>query len=133
VSRRGRRVGAATGAALALIGALGVALGSGPYLSLDSLSAWIVIWALGLFAALVALPFLLHARITEGEGDRDRRWELAVVGWGGITLGLAALLAFAGALAGFDSDRPLGALAISGLAVCGLTVGSILALMLTVG
>jgi hypothetical protein len=92
------RLGALAGAGVAAGGLIGVALSDGPYLSFSELSPWLVVWAIGLFALLGCAPFALHSRVAAGTEDRDRRWELAVVAWGGVALagavgfGLIALL-----------------------------------------
>ena len=118
-------VGAAGVAAVGLIGLLG---SDGPYLSLDGLSPWSVVYAIGIFALLLGAPFALHRRIAEG-ADRDRRWELAIVVWGGIALAGAALFAVLIALAGGGLE----AAAVIGLIECGLVVGAVATLMLTTG
>jgi predicted membrane channel-forming protein YqfA (hemolysin III family) len=121
-------------AAVAAVGALGaLALGERPFLGLDRISPWVVFWAVGLFALLMLVPLAVHRRLSDSEVERDRRWELAVLAWGGIAL--AAGLAFfaIAAFAGFDRDEAVGALAIVGVAESVLVVGGILLLMLTTG
>lgn len=130
---RALRVGARAGAALALGGLLGALLSDGPYLSSGSLSPWVVIWAIGLFGLLLFAPFALHRRLSEHGDDRDRRWELAIVAWGGVALALGLLFAVVAAVEGFGTGTGLGALAIVGLAECALVAGSVLLLMLTTG
>lgn len=124
----------AVAAAVAAVGALGaLVLGEGPFLGFDRVSPWIVVWAVGLFALLMLVPLAVHRRVRDSEDDRDRRWELAVLAWGGIAL--AAGLAFFGiaSVAGFDRDEALGALAIVGVAESALVAGGIVLLMLTTG
>jgi uncharacterized membrane protein YkvI len=125
--------GAAAGLALTLAGALGVLVGDGPYLRFSALSPWLVAYALGLIVLLALLPFAIHRRLAARGTDRDRRWELAVVAWGGLAL--AGLVAFGlvSVLQGFETGDPLGALALAGALLCGLVVGSILLLILTTG
>jgi hypothetical protein len=126
-------LGARAGAGLAAVGAIGTLLASGPYLSVsDGIEAWLVVYALGLFGLLLFAPFALHRRIAESEKDRDRRWELAVVAWGGVAL--AAGLAFGLVLwLGPGTAEPFGALALMGLLECGLVVAAVLTLILTTG
>jgi hypothetical protein len=126
-------LGARAGAGLAVVGAIGTLLASGPYLSVsDGIEAWLVVYALGLFGLLLFAPFALHRRIAESEKDRDRRWELAVVAWGGVAL--AAGLAFGLVLwLGPGTAEPFGALALMGLLECGLVVAAVLTLILTTG
>jgi hypothetical protein len=118
---------------LALIGLLGTALASEPRLSVSDLGPWIVVWAIGLFALLGVAPFAIHSRVTTRTTDPDRRWELAIVVWGGVaTAGLLAFGAIA-LLASFDTGSALGALAVVGLLECALVAGSVLLVMLTGG
>ena len=73
------------GAATAIVSIPLAAAGGPPYLSLDSLSPWLVTYAVGLFAALFATPFLIHARLG-GELEADARWERAMLWWGAVAL-----------------------------------------------
>ncbi len=125
--------GAMAGLALTLAGLLGVLLGDGPYLRFSALSPWLVTYAVGLLLLLVVLPFALHRRLARRGTDRDRRWELAVVSWGGLALGALVSFGIVAVLRSFDTGDALGALAIVGLLLCGLVVGSILLLMMTTG
>lgn len=131
----GRALGvAAVGAAgLAALGLLGVLLTDGPYASLDELNPWLVVWAVALLALLGLAPFALHRRIAARTVDHDRRWELAIVAWGGMALG--GVLCF-GAVAvgeGFGTGTAAGAIALVGLVECALVVGAVALLMLTTG
>ncbi len=126
-------LGARAGAVLLVAGAIGTLLASGPYLSLsEGIEAWLVVYALGLLGLLLFAPFALHRRIAASEQDRDRRWELAIVAWGGVAL--AAALVFGLLLwVGPGTTEPLGALAMMGLLECGLVVAAVLTLILTTG
>ena len=101
----------AVGAGTALASILLAAAAGPPYLSLDSLSPWIVTLAIGLFAALFAVPFALHARLS-GQLEGDARWERALVIWGGVALAVLALGLVCGLPSGFDTDTLFGAIAI---------------------
>jgi hypothetical protein len=127
------KLAAPAGAGIAALGIVGVALGDGPYLSLSELSPWLVLWAVGLFVLLGCAPFALHARIAAGTEDRDRRWELAVVAWGGVALVGVAGFGVISLLEGFEATSALGAIALVGLAECCLVVASVAAVMLTTG
>lgn len=130
---RALHLGAEVGAALLVIGAIGTLLASGPYLSIsEGIEAWLVVYALGLFGLLLFAPFALHRRIAESETDRDRRWELAIVAWGGVALAAAVVF---GLLLWFGpgTTEPLGALAMMGLLECCLVVAAVLTLILTTG
>lgn len=93
------------------VAALGVALAGAtgePYLSSGGVNAWIVVFAAGLLAGLVAMPFGLELRLRERYPDRDRRWEVALLVWGVVA---GALLALSFAF-GFDIGTLLGAVAL---------------------
>lgn len=131
----GRALGvAAVGATgLAALGLLGMLLSDGPYLSIDELSPWLVVWAVALLVLLGLAPFELHRRMAARTPDHDRRWELAVLAWGAAALGGVLLF---GALAvgeGFGTGNAAGALAVVGLAECALVVGAVALLILTTG
>ena len=126
-------LGARAAAALTVVGAIGTLLASGPYLSTsEGIEAWLLVYALGVFGLLLFAPFALHRRIASSEKDRDRRWELAIVAWGGVAL--AAALLFGLILwIGPGPPEPLGALALMGLLECALVVLAVLTLILTTG
>ncbi len=100
----------ALGIAVAALGAGIAALAGGPYLSLSALSPWLVVFAIGLFTALFALPFTIHGRLA-GSLEADARWERALLWWGAATLALLALAVLLGMPSGFDSGSWLGSLA----------------------
>ena len=53
-------------------GALILAAASGPpYLSTDGVSGWIVLFAAGLFAALLATPFAIEGRLRTSQPESD--------------------------------------------------------------
>lgn len=124
------RLALLAGVLVATLGAIGEAASEDPGLGLGSVEPWIVVYALGLLIALGALPFLLHERMAARTDDRDRRWELALVAWGGIALLGAAAFLVLGLALGFDPDSAEGALAIVGLGACGLVVAGVGATML---
>lgn len=126
-------LGAWAGAALAVIGALAVLVGDGPYLRLSSLSPWLMLFAVGLFGLLLFAPFAIHRRIAASSEDRDRRWELAVVAWGGLALALGGVFAAFALLEGFDTSSGLGALAVVGIFECAMVAGAVLTMMLSSG
>jgi hypothetical protein len=97
------------GAGLAAASIPLAAVAGGPYLSLESLSPWLVTFAVGLFVALFAIPFALHAGIG-GLLEDDARWERALLWWGAVTLGVLAIAVVVGGAAGFDGDSLAGSL-----------------------
>jgi phosphatidylglycerophosphate synthase len=86
----------------ALVAALAVllaAIDGSPYLSLSSLSPWIVIFAIAAFGALFAVPFAANERLVATRPERAEAWERALLVWGGValtTLALGAVLILAG-------------------------------------
>ncbi len=100
---------------LAVLASLGIAaaalilaaLKGGPYLSLDFLNPWLVVFAAGIFAAFAALPFAFNEKIVASDPKRTEAWERAMLFWGLIILPvflLAVALVFAG---GFSPQHSL--------------------------
>jgi hypothetical protein len=116
------------GAATAIVSIPLAAAAGPPYLSLDSLSPWIVTYAVGLFAALFATPFLIHARVG-GTLEADARWERAMLWWGAVAVGVLAASLICGLPSGFDSDALGGAIAIVGIVDAGLILATLVAWM----
>ena len=133
MKQRALTLGAWAGAMLALIGALAVLVGDGPYLRLSSLSPWLMIFAIGVFGLLLFAPFAIHRLLAASSEDRDRRWELAVVAWGGLALALGGVFTVLALLEGFNTSSGLGALAVVGIFECALVVGAVLTMMLSSG
>jgi hypothetical protein len=92
---------AGTGVALVSV-ALATAAGS-PYLTLDELNPWLVVYAIGLFVALFATPFAIH-RGLGGLLEADARWERALLWWGAVSLCVLGVGLLAGLPSGFASD-----------------------------
>ncbi len=101
-----------------------------PYLSLDALSPWIVTFAIGLFSALFATPFALHARLSD-ELEGDARWERALLIWGGVALGVLGIGVICGLPSGFDSGTLFGAIAIVAVAESILVLATLVVWMLS--
>jgi hypothetical protein len=76
----------AAGSALALAGVLLAGATGGPYLEADSVNGWIVVFAVGLLAAMFATPFSIERRMRTRFAESDRRWERALLAWGGISV-----------------------------------------------
>jgi hypothetical protein len=117
------------GAATAIVSIPLAAAAGPPYLSLDSLNPWIVTYAIGLFAALFATPFLIHARLG-GELEADARWERAMLWWGAVAVAVLGASAICGLPSGFDADTLGGAIGIAGIADAGLILATLVVWML---
>jgi hypothetical protein len=97
---------AVAGAAIAAVSIPLAAADGAPYLSLESISPWLVTYAVGLFAALFAAPFLIRDRLG-GRLEGDARWERALVLWGVLAVGVLAI----GLALGLAGDFASGSLA----------------------
>lgn len=103
-------------ASLALAGAAGP-----PYLEADGVNGWIVVFAAGLLAALVAFPFGIELRLRERYPDRDRRWEVSLLVWGALAV-VVLLLAL---IAGFDTGTLAGAAGLITAIEAGMVIATI--------
>lgn len=90
----------ALGSALALAGLLLAGATGSPYLNAGSVNGWIVVFAVGLLATLLAIPFAIERRMRARYPESDRRWERALLAWGAIAL----LFLTAGVLLGISGD-----------------------------
>lgn len=91
------------GLALAL-----AAIAGPPYLGLDGVNGWIVVFAGAVFAVLIAVPFLIETSLRGAYGDSTARWERAVPLWGGIALAVVALGVLIGLAGSFAGDSLAG-------------------------
>lgn len=67
------------------VAALSIPLASAagePWLSAEGVNPWVVVFAGGLLAGLVAVPFGIEGALRTRIADRDRRWELSLLVWG---------------------------------------------------
>lgn len=123
-SERTRRVAALLavgGGATAVVSLILAGAAGEPYLEADGVNGWLVVFAAGLLAALVAFPFGIELRLRERYADRDRRWEVSLLVWGGLA---AAILVIA-FLAGFDTGTLAGAAGLIAAIEAGLVVATI--------
>lgn len=118
------------GAAVATVSIPLAAAAGPPYLSLASLSPWIVTFAIGLFCALFATPFLIHARMG-GELEADARWERAVLWWGAVSVGVLAGALLCGLPSGFDADSLGGAVGLVAAVEAVLVLATLVAWLLS--
>ena len=108
--------GATAVVSLALAGAAGE-----PYLGADGVNGWLVVFAAGLLAALVAFPFGVELRLRQRYPDRDRRWEVALLIWGAVSVAVLAVAV----LAGFDTGTLGGAAGLIAAIEAGLVIATI--------
>lgn len=129
---RGRllELGVRVAAAVAALGLVLTLVSSGPYLSFSDPNPFVWVYAAGLFGLLLAAPFAIHARVAARERDRDRRWEVAVMSWGGGALAVAVVLGGLLVGTGLDSGDSLGAIATVSMIECGLVVAAVAVLVL---
>jgi len=99
------------GAAVAVVSVALAGAGGGPYLELESLSPWLVTFAIGLFCFLFATPFAIHQRLG-GNLEADARWERAVLWWALVAFGVLAIAVLIGLPSGFDADTLGGSIAL---------------------
>ena len=117
------------GAATAALSIVFAAATGDPYLEADGVNPWIVVFAAGLMAALIAFPFGFEVRLRERYPDRDKRWEASLVVWGLLA---GALLA-TGLVAGFDTSTLGGALGLILVIESALVVGTVVVWLLSGG
>ena len=117
------------GVATALLSILLAAAAGPPYLESDGVNLWLVVFAAGLMAALIAFPFGLEVSLRERSPDRDKRWETSLVVWGVV----AGLLLAAGFLAGFDTSTLGGAVGLILVIESALVVGIVVVWFLSGG
>ncbi len=118
------------GLALALAAIALAAAAGPPYASLDHLSPWVVVFSIGLFGALFATPFAIHARLGGGL-EADARWERALLLWGAVALGLLAVGLLFGLGSGFASGSLAGSLALVAVIEACLVLATLIAWLLS--
>ena len=117
------------GTATAVVSLLLAAAVGEPYLSSDGVNGWVVVFAAGLLAALIAFPFGLELRLRDRYPDHDRRWEVSLLAWG---VAAAAVLAIA-LLAGFDTGTLAGAAGLIAAVESGGVIATIVVWLLSGG
>src|SRR5690242_1761708 len=120
----------AIGGGVAVVSVPLAAAAGPPYLSLESLSPWIVTLAIGLFTALFATPFAIHGRLSD-ELERDARWERALLLWGAVAFAVLAVGLICGLPSGFDSGSLAGAVGIVFVAEAVLVLATLVIWMLS--
>jgi membrane protease YdiL (CAAX protease family) len=106
-------------AALSLVLA---AIAGPPYLGLSGINGWMIVLAAGLLAALIAIPFVLEARLRGSYSDSDARWDRAIPIWGGIALIVTVVGALIGASGDFAGDSLAGSAGLLAAGAGGLVL-----------
>jgi hypothetical protein len=106
-------------AALSLVLA---AIAGPPYLGLSGINGWMIVFAAGLLAALIAIPFVLEARLRGSYSDSDARWDRAIPIWGGIALIVTVVGALIGASGDFAGDSLAGSAGLLAAGAGGLVL-----------
>ncbi len=113
-------------------GALILAGVSGPpYLGTDGVNGWIVVFAAGLFAALLAAPFAIEGRVRTRDAESDAGWERVVPLWGAIALGALVAGVLAGVSGGFAGDSLAGSAGLVATIEAGIVVIALGAVLLS--
>jgi hypothetical protein len=112
--------------------ALILAAASGPpYLSTDGVSGWIVLFATGLFAALLATPFAIEGRLRTSQPESDARWDRVVPLWGAVAVALVVAGILTGASEGFAGDSLAGSAGLLTTVEASLVVVALLFVLLS--
>jgi hypothetical protein len=106
-------------AALSLVLA---AIAGPPYLGLSGINGWMIVFAAALLAALIAIPFVLEARLRRSYSDSDARWDRAIPIWGGIALIVTVVGALIGASGDFAGDSLAGSAGLLAAGAGGLVL-----------
>jgi hypothetical protein len=125
--------------ALAALAGLGVAIVSlplaaldgAPYLSVDHVNGWIVVFAIGLFAALFAAPFVIERLMRVSRPGGEERWERALLVWGAVAAVLLAVAILVGLAGSFSSSSLAGTVGLVAAAEAALVLGTLLVLLLS--
>lgn len=131
MEREAPRLAIFAGVSVAIIGLVLALISDGPYLTLDHVDLGVVLFTVGLFAALFAMPFALERGLRPSEPDRDRRWERALIRWGLVAVGVVGLGVVLAVGFGLDGGDLGGALALAVLADGLLIAGTLLAWMVS--
>lgn len=116
---------------LAAAGLILASISGPPYLSSDGVNGWLVLFAAGLFAALLAVPFLVERWLRPALPDRDERWDRAVPIWGAIALAVLALGVLAGSAGGFEGDSLAGSAGLLAAIEAGLVAIALAVVLLS--
>jgi hypothetical protein len=119
------------GISVALAALVLAAVTGPPYLSGGAVNGWIVLFAAGLFAALLGVPFLVERLLRDALPDRDRRWDRVVPVWGAVALAVLVLGLLGGAAGGFGADSLVGSAGLLAAIEAGLVVVALIFVLLS--
>ena len=120
---------ALVGVATATVSLLAAGATGAPYLEAGGVNGWVVVFAAGLLAALIALPFGLELRLRERYPNRDRRWEVALLVWGAIAVAVLGVAL----IAGFDTGTLAGAAGLIAAIEAGAVIATLAVWLLSGG
>lgn len=112
----------AIGTGVAALSLVLAAIAGPPYLGLSGINGWMIVFAAALLAALIAVPFVLEARLRGSHADSDARWDRAIPMWGGIALVVTVVGALIGASGDFASDSLAGSAGLIAAGAGGLVL-----------
>jgi len=112
----------AIGTGVAALSLVLAAIAGPPYVGLDGINGWMIVFAAALLAALIAVPFALEARLRESHPDSDARWDRAIPAWGGIALVVTVVGALIGASGDFAGDSLAGSAGLLAAGAGGLVL-----------
>ena len=121
----GDRAGAlicGTGLLVAVLSLVLAAVAGPPYLGLSGINGWIIAFAAALLAALIAIPFVIEARLRGAYSESDARWDRAIPIWGGIALVVTVVGALIGASGDFAGDSLAGSAGLVAAGAGGLVL-----------
>jgi hypothetical protein len=118
------------GAVVALVSLLLAAAAGEPYLSGDGVNGWIVVFAAGLGASLFAVPFLLERLMRPRLPDRDKRWERALLYWGGLSVVVLVVGIATGSSGDWAGDSLAGSAGLLITIEAALVIGTMVAWLL---
>jgi hypothetical protein len=123
---RGAGLALAAGLVVTSVGLMMAAATGSPYLTSGDVNGWIVVYAVGLFAALFAAPFLIEHTLRASRREAEARWDYALPLWGGIALAILAVSLLVGIGTDFAGDSLAGSAALIALIESGLVIVTLL-------
>lgn len=120
----------ALAAGVALAGLIVAAIEGAAYLSFTTLNAGMIIFVAGSISLLLAAPFVIQRTVFASIRESERRWERALVSWGGIALMTMVFGVLLGSAGGFDGDSLAGAVGMVLIAESAIVLVAVATMML---